>query len=89
MDERVNINDLIQTGGFSLFYVHSVDKCYSSFKIKQIDLGSNNQWGFSLAAFDIHGIIYSKDNSDKKYEFVYENTQDDSFDPCFDMTEYM
>lgn len=88
LDERLNINDLINSGGFSLFYVRTTTKCYSSFKLKQIGQGSNNTWGFSLSAFDIHGIIYYKneslfDNDDLS------NVDYNELDPCIDISDYI
>lgn len=57
LDERANINDLIPSGGFNIFSVRSTTKSYSSFKIKQTTPGSNDYWGFSISAFDIHGNV--------------------------------
>lgn len=89
LDERVNINDLTVNGGFALFYVHYTKKSYSSFKIRQTDRGSNGLWGFSLAAFDINGIITECDSS---FQNDFAGTQVDHFDiidPTMDMTDYL
>lgn len=62
LDERDNINDLIVSGGFNMFFVMKTNKYYSSFKIKQTKPGSNDFWGFSVSAFDVHGVIAYRDN---------------------------
>lgn len=62
LDERKNINDLIPTGGFGIFYVHSTKKSYSSFQIVQTDTANNGYWGFSISAFDIQGIVQEREN---------------------------
>lgn len=95
LNEQANINDLIQSGGFMIFYVRSSSKCYSSFKIKQTSPSSNDIWGFSLAAFEIHGIIYYKNeiNSniiwEKNNEFKCTKNVFENIDPSLDMSEYL
>lgn len=94
LDERNNINDLIGSGGFSLFYVRSTTKCYSSFKIQQTAPGSNDTWGFTLSAFDIHGIVYYREVLTSSDETSYDedmNSEINFFgiDPCLDMTEHI
>ncbi|KAK8883620.1 hypothetical protein M9Y10_042715 [Tritrichomonas musculus] len=97
LDERANINDLIPTGSFQMFYVRTSNKFYSSFKIKQTEPGSNGYWGFSIAAFEIHGGISLVDKSfvsmndcySEKKEDTTNFFQFDSFDPTMDITEYL
>lgn len=94
LDERVNLNNLIPIGGFSMFYVRSVDKSYSSFQIKQTEPSCNGFWGFSIAAFEIHGDIFMGDQkfimnnniSEIKYEAL---DLFQPFNPIIDMTEYI
>lgn len=62
LDERININDLIPTGSFALFYTRTTSKSYSSFQIRQTEPGSNGFWGFKIAAVDVHGnVSYRED----------------------------
>lgn len=79
LDERVNINDLIPTGSFSLFFVRSTDQCFSSFIIKQTDPGSNGFWGFSISAFDIHGVVSLRENISSNNNDLNEDFQSFSF----------
>lgn len=93
LDERVNINDLIPSGGYNMFFVRSTDKCYSSFKIVQLEPGNNGFWGFSIAAFDVHGIIYMNDESCAQLDENIIKNQDISLDlnynPLMDMSEFL
>lgn len=98
LDQRVNINDLNPSGGFCLFAVKTTTKSYSSFRIHQTDVGGNECWGFTIAAFDIHGIpesINEKVSNDNKMIMISEkqelvNDNDEyffnmSFNPCIDL----
>lgn len=62
LDERKNINDLIPNGGSGIFYVHLTKTYYSAFLIRQTEPAANGFWGFSIAAFDIHGDIIETDH---------------------------
>lgn len=91
LDERDNINDLIKSGGFCLFYVQTTTKCYSSFKIRQTGPGSNKLYGFSIAAFDIHGVAYYRDDlnnfdSNTIYDKCIYNNDLTALDPCEDLS---
>lgn len=93
LDERANINDLIPSGGYNMFFVRSTDKCYSSFKIVQQEPGNNGFWGFSIAAFDVHGIIYMNDESSAQLdENIIKNediSADFNYNPLMDMSDFL
>ena len=100
LDERVNINNLIPSGSFALFYVRSTSKSFSSFRIRQIEPGHNGFWGFSIAAFDIHGNINLRDDFDIQNDSLLSQKEIASsncsigndqleYDPLLDMTEYL
>lgn len=89
LDERTNINDLQKSGAFCLFYVRSTHKCYSSFRIKQTGPGSNDKWGFSLSAFDIHGIIFYRDELKSNEESIVIQQNDLSFSNSFDFNPFI
>ena len=72
LDERENIIDLNSEGGYKLFFVHTTNKYFSSFKIKQTQPGSNDFWGFSISGFDIHGIISIRENQFYQNENIYD-----------------
>lgn len=82
LDERVNTNDLNYDGAFMLFFVRTTDKFYSSFRIKQIDCSINKNWGFSLAAFEIHGIIKYKNGNYTTQTYI----GTDFYDPLDDLS---
>lgn len=94
LDERVNLNDLIPNGGFNMYFVRSTHKRYSSFKIKQIEPGHNGFWGFSISAFEVHGIVYMKNSLNPKischnldYEKDFNNFT--GYNPLMDMSEFL
>lgn len=89
LDERVNINDLIYEGGFNLYYVRTTKKSYSSFRIRQTEKGNNGNWGFSISAFEIHGIVLMNDSDSTNYKSNDLTNHDFKFDPIMDMTEYI
>lgn len=96
LDERNNINDLTIIGGFNLFYVRTTDKFYSSFKIQQTEPGYDGFWGFSIAAFDIHGIISYRDNINvannefcELNQISLENINDFTYDETIDMSDFL
>lgn len=91
LDEQVNISVLVPNGGYNIFYNKTTNKCYSSFIIKQTSPGNNGMWGFSLAAFEIHGIIYYKENIEM---FTFNsndetNPLDFDFNPTFDLSQFL
>lgn len=94
LDERENINNLIENGGFMIFFVRKNDKYYSSFKIKQTRPGSDNSWGFSVSAFEIHGIVsYREEIIEQLKTSINANDRDLnlyslSYDPYIDMTDF-
>ena len=65
LDERVNINDLNFDGAYMMFFVRKTDNFYSAFRIRQIDVSGNGNWGFSISAFEIHGEIDYNDDIKK------------------------
>ena len=93
LDERNNINDLIPSGGFKMFYVRSGNKFYSSFMIKQIEPSSDGFWGFSISSFDIHGNIMLTERSICFDEPISEeNHLTDTYlsiDPMIDMSDFL
>lgn len=100
LDERHNINNLIDSGSYHMFFVRTNHKYYSSFKIKQTGPGSNDFWGFSISSFEIHGIIAYKNDikNDLNENFIKINNENQnisqndfslSYDPVMDMTEFI
>ena len=55
LDERVNMINLQNSGSYLSFYVHTTNKNYSSFQVRQTEPGFDGFWGFSIAGIDIHG----------------------------------
>lgn len=96
LDERENINSFSYKGGFVMFFNRRTDKYYSSFKLKQTSPGFNS-WGFSIAAFDIHGKISYLNENDNVIVSASENecmeknelTLDFSYDPHVNMSEFL
>ena len=90
---------MIINGGFVLYNVHSTNKFYSSFKIEQTETGSNGSWGFSISAFDIHGIISipTKSNVSSNNRILNDDISsvhtdqyyNFKYDPMIDMTDYL
>lgn len=94
LDERVNINDLIPSGGYGLYFVKTTNKSYSSFAIRQIEPGHNGFWGFALAAFEIHGIpsFCTEEKTFPSIEplFIEKSIEMPlSFNPCMDLSPYL
>lgn len=95
LDERVNINDLIPSGGYCMFYVHTTDKSYSSFRVRQTEPGSTGFWGFSIAALEIHGTISLLESAFRQDQSLAMNESDqslnfnDAFNPNMDMSDYI
>lgn len=95
LDERVNINDLIKVGGYKMFYVRKTIKYYSAFQIRQIEPGHNNFWGFSLSAFDIHGIVILRNDVSMAKDTELLESPSNSFDlfddynPIIDMSSFL
>ena len=94
LDERVNVNDLIRGGDYKMYFTRSVTKSYSSFKIRQIEPGHNGFWGFSIAAFDIHGIVNAKNEANDNLQIQnYLDMSSESFgsfsnfNPSMDMSD--
>lgn len=94
LDERINTNELTKDGSFALFYVHLNGKNYSSFKITQKEPGTNGFWGFSIAGFDIHGIVSLRENMvDVQNENLTDNQKNNidvvEYDPIIDMASFL
>lgn len=95
LDERININDLIPPGGYGLYYVKTTKKSYSSFIIRQIDPAHNGMWGFSIAAFEIHGTPQVCENKECFFPKVElctnESYNEDSliFNPCIEISQFL
>lgn len=92
LDERVNINDLINSTG-STFYCKTKDEYYVAFRIKQLEPSSNGFWGFDLVTFDVHGDIAWRKNPDQESislaADVAEGGPDGDYNPSMDMTDWM
>lgn len=94
LDERENNEGLISNGSFRLFFVKQNQKYYSSFKLVQTCPASNDIWGFSLAAFDIHGVPAYRENKNNE-TFIQTETNECLnqfdfsmlYDPSIDMTD--
>lgn len=93
LDERVNLNDLVRGGSYKMFFTKTTNKFYSSFKIKQTEPGHNGFWGFSIAAFDVHGIVSLKDDSLKNVDLFNMQSESssnfDSYNPFMDMMDFI
>lgn len=57
LDERLNVNDLLKSNYFMLYFTKSTKDYFTAFKIIQIDTGSFGFWGFSIKNFEIHGYV--------------------------------
>ena len=95
LDERMNINDLIPPGGYGLYYVKTTTNSYSSFIIRQVEPGHNGMWGFSISAFEVHGIPLVREGEDKSIQNL-EACQFDNYidmpltwNPCMELSEYL
>lgn len=84
LDERVNDNSLIPDANYATFFVKTTNQCFSSFRIVQTEPSSNRMWGFVIAAFEIHGDVYYRDNN-----YISQNDEilNDSF-VCDDEQEF-
>lgn len=95
LDERSNIKDFSYDGGYNLFFVHSTNKSYSSFKIEQTEPGYDGFWGFGIAGFDIHGIVSYKVNPSSENLLSvneskdFHNDNEFSYDETIDMLDFM
>ena len=93
LDERINSNKLNKDGSFSMFYTRYTEKSYSSFKIVQKQPGSNGFWGFSIAGFDVHGIVSLNEKKENKLINDIEKKPRFSdiieYDPVFDMSTFL
>ena len=92
LDERININDLIPSGGFKMFYVRSSNNYYSSFNIKQIEPGNTGFWGFSISSFDIHGRIKMTASSFYVHEKLYKKNdidEENDYNPIINMNDFL
>lgn len=92
LDERVNINDLINPT-YATFYCKTTDEYYVAFRIKQLEPSSNGFWGFDLVTFDVHGIIAWREHPDLESislaADVAEGGPDGDYNPSMDMTDWM
>lgn len=91
LDERVNINDVNRDGGFKMFPVRKTTKTYSKFRIRQIEPSANGNWGFSIAALEIHGVVFYRENIDQQNEtdINYDTLNNDPYDPLEDISKYI
>lgn len=56
LDEKMNCQGL-ETGQFMTCICENTNKWFSSFRIRQININQNNDWGFSFSAMEIHGHV--------------------------------
>lgn len=100
LDERENSNDLTLKGGFVMFFTKKTNQSYSMFRLKQTNTCQNGFWGFSISAFDIHGVVsYREDENEESLNVIgvksnIENKNNDFndpfvYDPFIDLSDYV